>query len=384
MANGIATGINPEEEKKKRRRGRGVTGFDPAEQVEVRGGRVGAKVSPAAGVPVSRVSLPRTSADTGYFPVESKPMIKGAAGELIPHVTRPFERERAITPAVEVEAPLLAGLDENIRQPAAVGGIPGATAAAPETLYAPDLGEGVPAGAAAAGTAAKVDIPEAPEVDRGRALRRGALVAGLTMLERGGRAYDRPVDASSIIGTGGLAGVGAYEGDIDRQRGEFEQEQKLKAGGIKLAGAEQELAERPLETEAKQLSNEKMRLAISGYKGDLKVKNMLNKAQLDFAEAKTPEERNAIVKFIADVTGEGAEKDKGFQTKLVYEDVTAPGAFTPERKLTKIYDPNTREFTDVSGGGAAAAGQTFQEGKSYRDTATGKTFKFVNGEKVYY
>lgn len=326
---GIAGGLKKktaaelEEENKKLKTAKFGEG---AQRLVVKGGRaVAPEAAPGGGHgmalrPSHRAADPTkiTHAATGY-PGEEVPMAMVPRGEEAP------------VPAVGQELGIDVAPD----------------VAAVDPLYSPSVTGDQPAQAPPA-VGMGVKLPEQPQVDKGRALRRGALVAGLSMMERGGRAYGTPVSATSVVGTGGLKGVQAYEQDIATQRGEFAKEQKLEAGGIAMAGAKQDLASKPLETETKMLNNEKIRAVIAGYKGDRAVKNMLNQAQLDYAKAETPEDRNAIVKFISDISGKGGDK-KGYKPELVFEDVTPEGAFTPERKATKIYDPNTRTLTSIGG-----------------------------------
>jgi len=60
------------------------------------------------------------------------------------------------------------------------------------------------------------------------ALTTGLITTGLSMMEQGGRTYDRPVSGLSIAGSAGLKGVDAFKNTIETERGNIARDRGLK------------------------------------------------------------------------------------------------------------------------------------------------------------
>lgn len=99
------------------------------------------------------------------------------------------------------------------------------------------------------------------------AITTGLMSAGLKMMESGGRAYDRPVSSMSVIGAGGLTGLGEYHNTLGQERAHG-----LRTGFLNVQqdylgmNKERFNAEKPYMGEAARMDNEMRGLQIQKAK----------------------------------------------------------------------------------------------------------------------
>ncbi|MCK4789460.1 MAG: hypothetical protein KAV87_37305 [Desulfobacteraceae bacterium] len=296
MAQRISAGLSrKQEEEKLKKKGLGLPGLKAGPgattQVPVIGGR--------AGMPDKMAMVPRQE------------MYSGQKGEMFSHQSDGGLPERkedffmtarlprpegagvqpaAPTAAIDPEAAAMghAGLGGLLEKPAEIdpgaGTQPGVAEAAPAAsgIYKPEYPseEITPAPGAQEGVVEPSAVGVPAKVEKGglnkQALNKALLVAGLTMVDRGGRTYDRPTSATSVVAQGGLAGVGAYDQEKALQQKEAVVEQGLEKGAIQTETARQALANQPLKTEAAKLAIEKEKIALQGAKISQRQKAKLN------------------------------------------------------------------------------------------------------------
>jgi hypothetical protein len=210
------------------------------------------------------------------------------------------------------------------------------------------------------------------------------MAAGLTMLDRGGRSYDAPVSAGSIMGQGGLVGMQAYDQDIQRQQVENRNQQSLEKSELDIAGAKQDLEDKPLETQRKKLVNEKLEAAIDAYRDDSKLNKILVQAKTDYANEKNPEQRKRIEEFIQAFSGTGEDKVNQPWVLGTYPVPNGTNELTGEPEYIDMpyaFNKITQESRPISYPGMTAPQGAPTKEKILDDSTAAKILREVGGDK---
>lgn len=365
-----------QEEEKLKRKGLGVVPKfgEGAEQLQVVGGR-------AVGVPVRPVvapTLPRTSRDTGYIPEEAvggfPQRLEAEGGQAKSVFITPSQGEPTESGDMQPE---MAVSHSGIPAGKQVEAEPGAGAVATDDtaggIYAPEYPSGeVDQSVPEPGRGVRV----APTTKGGLnkvALNKALLATGLNLMARGGRTYDRPTSAASIVGESGLAGVQAYDQEKAIQDKKAITEQALEKGQVSLEASRVELANAPMKTEAARLAiqNAKISLADAKISHDQKVKAS---TILDSLATETDPKKYADLQkrylAMAGKTGKPTTRNLQQVKEKVKIGVDAIGEDLYEERSVGFFDPTTGKKTLYEQAG----------GKGLLGAGTGKTLDSGNPE----
>ena len=194
------------------------------------------------------------------------------------------------------------------------------------------------------------------------AMLKALMVAGLTMMDKGGRATRMPVSATSVIGQGGLAGVQAYDQEKAIQQKEGVTDQAMERIGLNI-------------------QNEKVALQSANI--DLGVKKKMNTI-LDRLAVETDPKKLADLTMRYNAMSGKAGTTKAMQQvkEKVQIGVDELGQPTYAEKTIGSFDTGTGAMSrfDETGGGKGVPGQQQVEVPTERTIALMKRNK---GNKEY-